>query len=105
LSTGNAIKFTNAGRVSVQLRWEQASPGALLCTVADTGIGMGAAEVRQIFSLFEQVDGSHARSAGGSGLGLAIVRHLAGLMGGEVTVQSKPGIGSVFTVRLPLQPA
>jgi signal transduction histidine kinase len=103
--TGNAIKFTNAGRVSVQLRWEQASPGALLCTVADTGIGMGAAEVRQIFSLFEQVDGSHARSAGGSGLGLAIVRHLAGLMGGEVTVQSKPGIGSVFTVRLPLQPA
>ena len=105
--TGNAIKFTNAGRVSVQLRWEQgpATPGALLCTVADTGIGMGAAEVRQIFSLFEQVDGSYARSAGGSGLGLAIVRHLAGLMGGEVTVQSKPGIGSVFTVRLPLQPA
>lgn len=103
--TGNAVKFTNAGRVSVQVRWEQGSgtPGALLFTVADTGIGMGAAEVRQIFSLFQQVDGSHARSAGGSGLGLAIVRHLAGLMGGDVSVQSKPGIGSVFTARLPLQ--
>ena len=75
----------------------------LVCTVADTGVGIPAAEVGKIFSLFQQVDGSHARAAGGSGLGLAIVRHLSGLMGGEVSVQSKHGIGSVFTVRLPLQ--
>jgi signal transduction histidine kinase len=101
---GNAIKFTTAGRVSVHVRWEHSAgvQAALVGTVSDTGMGIAAAEVDRIFSLFQQVDGSHARSAGGSGLGLAIVRHLAGLMGGEVSVQSKQGIGSVFTVRLPL---
>jgi signal transduction histidine kinase len=102
---GNAVKFTSAGRVSVQVRAEHeaGAEASLVCTVADTGVGMPAAEVGRIFSLFHQVDASHARNAGGSGLGLAIVRHLSGLMGGEVSVQSKQGIGSVFTLRLPLQ--
>ena len=102
---GNAVKFTSAGRVSVQVRAEHGAgaDASLVCTVSDTGVGIPAAEVGKIFSLFQQVDGSHARAAGGSGLGLAIVRHLSGLMGGEVSVQSKHGIGSVFTVRLPLQ--
>ena len=104
---GNAIKFTAAGRVSLQLQWEPGvhADGALLCTVADTGVGMATSDVAKLFSLFTQADGTHARSAGGSGLGLAIVRHLAGLMGGDVSVQSKPGIGSVFSVRIPFRQA
>ncbi len=99
---GNAIKFTASGRVSLQLQWERGSAPALICTVADTGVGISAAALERIFTVFQQVDGSHARHAGGSGLGLAIVRQLCGLMGGNVSVQSTPGIGSVFTVRLPL---
>jgi two-component system sensor histidine kinase SenX3 len=87
----------------VRAEHEAGAEASLVCTVADTGVGMPAAEVGRIFSLFHQVDASHARNAGGSGLGLAIVRHLSGLMGGEVSVQSKQGIGSVFTLRLPLQ--
>ena len=104
---GNAIKFTAAGRVSLQVRWEPGAgdDGALLCTVADTGIGMGQEDIAKLFSLFTQADNSRSRSAGGSGLGLAVVRHVLDLMGGHVSVQSKPGIGSVFTVRIPCQHA
>ena len=69
--------------------------------VTDNGIGMDAATQARLFTAFTQADASTTRSFGGAGLGLAISRHLVKLMGGEITVQSEPGTGSTFTVRLP----
>jgi signal transduction histidine kinase len=69
--------------------------------VADTGIGMTAAQQAKLFEEFTQADASTAQRYGGTGLGLAITRKLARMMGGDVTVASEPGKGSVFTVRLP----
>jgi signal transduction histidine kinase len=104
---GNAIKFTRTGRIAMRVLWEQpANAGPMLvCTVNDTGIGMTREELGRIFTLFEQADGSHARRASGLGLGLAIVRHLTGMMGGEISVESVQGLGSAFTLRLPLPTA
>ena len=69
--------------------------------VADTGIGMTPEQQTKLFEEFTQADSSTARQYGGTGLGLAITRKLARMMGGDVTVTSEPGKGSVFTVRLP----
>ena len=69
--------------------------------VADSGIGMTAAQQAKLFEEFAQADASTAQRFGGTGLGLAISRKLARMMGGDVTVTSEPGKGSVFTVRLP----
>ena len=69
--------------------------------VADTGIGMTAEQKAKLFEEFTQADVSTAQRFGGTGLGLAITRKLARMMGGDVTVTSEPGKGSVFTVRLP----
>src|SRR5438046_5524321 len=69
--------------------------------VADTGIGMTPVQQAKLFEEFTQADSSTARQYGGTGLGLAITRKLARMMGGDVTVTSEPGKGSVFTVRLP----
>jgi signal transduction histidine kinase len=69
--------------------------------VADTGIGMTAEQQAKLFEEFTQADSSTAQRYGGTGLGLAITRKLARMMGGDVTVTSEPGKGSVFTVRLP----
>ena len=69
--------------------------------VADTGIGMTADQQAKLFEEFSQADVSTAQNFGGTGLGLAITRKLARMMGGDVTVTSEPGKGSVFTVRLP----
>lgn len=101
---GNAIKFTSSGSVSLALGWGRGdgSRPRLVCTVKDTGIGMTAAERERVFDLFAQTDAARARHSGGLGLGLAIVRQLTGLMRGEVSVESLPGLGSAFTVRLPL---
>src|SRR5499433_4338684 len=70
-------------------------------TVSDTGIGMTAEQQAKLFEEFSQADASTAQNFGGTGLGLAITRKLARMMGGDVTVTSEPGKGSVFTVRLP----
>ena len=69
--------------------------------VSDTGIGMTAEQQARLFEEFTQADATTAQRFGGTGLGLAITRKLARLMGGDVTVTSEPGTGSVFTVRLP----
>ncbi|WP_236632283.1 ATP-binding protein [Caulobacter sp. BP25] len=95
----NALKFTDEGAVTVRVA--PAGEGVAL-TVSDTGVGMTQEQRARLFSPFVQGDRSIARRFGGTGLGLTICRHLAELMGGEVTVQSAPGEGSTFTVSLPL---
>lgn len=92
----NAIKFTKAGTVTVS--WAPALTGRWLeVRIADTGVGMAAADLEHIFDDFSQIDAG----GGGWGLGLAVSRRLAELMGGGISVESVPGGGSVFTVRLP----
>ena len=95
----NALKFTEQGEVRVGLRCT--NEGALLFSVKDTGPGMEPELVARLFQRFEQAD-AHAGRAGGSGLGLAISRELVELMGGRIEVGSTPGVGSRFTVELPL---
>ena len=101
---GNAVKFTEHGEILVQadLALSDADHAAVQITIADTGIGMDAATVEKIFQPFTQADEATSRRFGGSGLGLAICRELAELMGGGITVESTPGTGSTFRVRLPL---
>ena len=100
---GNAIKFTNKGQVSV--RAEKISAGlqdVLTITVSDTGIGIAAENLPYIFDSFKQADASISRKFGGTGLGLPIARKLAQLMGGSISVVSKIGEGSEFTLFLPV---
>ena len=78
-----------------------AEPGAIELAVADTGIGLTAEQQAKLFQDFTQADSLTARRYGGTGLGLALSRRLARMMGGDVTVTSEAGKGSVFTVRLP----
>jgi signal transduction histidine kinase/CheY-like chemotaxis protein len=96
----NAVKFTDRGQVALSVDAEGA--GWVAFRVADTGIGMDESLITRLFQPFEQADGSMTRRFGGTGLGLAISHNLAALMGGEILVESRPGQGSVFTLRLPL---
>lgn len=102
----NAVKFTEpGGRIVISYGIAEESPldarDATYIRVADTGIGIDAADIRRIFRPFEQLHQGHTRRHGGAGLGLAISRELAHLMGGDITVTSKPGEGSTFTLWLP----
>ncbi len=102
---GNAVKFTDTGRVDMHLSADPAEPGEkawLTLSVADTGVGIPADRLDTIFDAFSQVDGSVTRRFGGTGLGLSIVRALVELMGGTIAVESASGVGSRFTVRLPI---
>src|SRR6185503_10645215 len=93
----NAIKFTEAGGISVRVGAEQEAAGWLVrISVSDTGIGMDKATMARLFGAFTQADASITRRFGGTGLGLAITRQLARLMGGDVTVESRMGEGSTF---------
>lgn len=93
---GNAVKFTDAGRVAVTVAWETGVRSFLHVAVRDTGIGIGRDTLEAIFQPFAQEDGSHTRRFGGSGLGLAIARELARSLGGDVAAHSVVGEGSVF---------
>jgi len=95
----NALKFTETGRVAVRVGRRR---GALVLTVADTGIGMSAGQQAALFEKFAQADASTTRRFGGTGLGLAICRELAELMGGRIEVKSAEGVGSTFVAVLPL---
>ena len=100
----NAIKFTDRGRVKLSV-WADPADGAeaLRIEISDTGIGIPADRLADIFESFRQVDGGVTRRHGGTGLGLAIVRNLARAMGGDVAVESVLGAGSSFRVDLPLE--
>ena len=102
--TGNAIKFTEHGSITIRLGLaDEAGDNVLLrCAVEDTGIGIADEDQKRLFAVFEQADGSTTRKYGGTGLGLAISKRLAGLMGGDVGVESRLGEGSTFwfTARL-----
>jgi signal transduction histidine kinase/DNA-binding response OmpR family regulator/HAMP domain-containing protein len=99
----NASKFTKNGRVTLDIRPDPAS-GHILFAVSDTGIGMTEAQQARLFQAFNQADNSTTRKYGGTGLGLAITRSFARMLGGDVTVRSAPGAGSVFTLSLPAMP-
>ena len=96
----NALKFTEHGHLAVTLARQDATHWAL--RVTDSGIGIGAEDLRRIFEPFTQVDESSGRRYGGTGLGLSIVRQLTELMGGDVRCESRPHSGSSFIITLPL---
>ena len=95
---GNAIKFTNDGTVTVRVATEVQDA---VITVHDTGCGISDQDIERIFHPFWQAEQSRTRSAEGTGLGLAVARRLAHLLAGDITVESRPGDGSEFTLRLP----
>jgi signal transduction histidine kinase len=97
----NACKFTKEGEVALRVRRVTDGRDWIELAVADTGIGMTAEQQAKLFQDFTQADSLTARRYGGTGLGLALSRRLARMMGGDVTVASEAGKGSVFTVRLP----
>ena len=100
---GNALKFTSQGGISLDVDTDCRDGAAFLhFMVRDTGIGISAGELENLFQPFTQADSSISRRFGGTGLGLAISRQLARLMGGELWCESEPGKGSVFHFLLPL---
>ena len=96
--SGNASKFTEAGTVTVNARRDGDD---VVFEVSDTGIGIAPEHMDRLFQPFSQAESSTARRFGGTGLGLVISRRFCEMLGGGVTVQSEPGVGSTFTVRLP----
>ncbi|QRM18704.1 response regulator [Dechloromonas sp. TW-R-39-2] len=100
---GNAIKFTEQGEVvlSVSMLEPAGAPRMLCFAVRDTGIGIPPERVAHVFDPFTQADGSTTRKYGGTGLGLSITRRLVELLGGELAVESTPGVGSRFYFTLP----
>jgi signal transduction histidine kinase len=97
----NACKFTKEGEVKLRASRVRNGRDWIEVSVSDTGIGMTPEQQAKLFEEFSQADKTTAQRFGGTGLGLAITRKLARMMGGDVTVVSEPGKGSVFTVRLP----
>ena len=100
---GNAVKFTDQGHVLIEVSGVRRGEIAdVTIAITDTGCGIPEEKLSSIFEEFEQVDGTAQRRHDGAGLGLAISRRMVEAMGGEVSVTSKEGVGSTFSVRLPL---
>jgi two-component system, NtrC family, sensor kinase len=100
----NANKFTEHGTITVDARHAQENGHDwVTISVADTGIGMTPEQMGKLFQEFSQADASTARKYGGTGLGLVISKRFCQMMGGDITVESEPGKGSMFTIRLPRQ--
>ena len=98
----NAAKFTKEGTIKLTARRFSGSDADWLeFKVSDTGIGMSKEQLERLFEAFTQAEASTARDYGGTGLGLAITRRYCRLLGGDVTVESAPGAGSIFTIALP----
>ena len=98
----NASKFTEQGKISLKVsRDESEGQEWIKFAVADTGIGMTEEQSGRLFEAFTQAEASTSRRFGGTGLGLAITRHFCEMMGGAVLVESEPGKGSTFTIKLP----
>ncbi|MFP6837809.1 MAG: ATP-binding protein [Pseudomonadales bacterium] len=107
---GNAVKFTDVGEVCLSARAADSAPDGddrqwLWMSVTDTGVGIAPAALADVFDAFIQADASTTREFGGTGLGLNIAKELVELMGGEISVESASGQGSVFHIRLPLETA
>lgn len=98
----NAVKFTEKGSVRLIAHCDNGTDAVM--TVTDTGSGIDEADLNRIFEPFQQLQSATTRTAGGTGLGLAVTKRFAELLGGSVSVTSKVGEGTVFTVRIPLQP-
>lgn len=99
----NAAKFTEHGTISLGVTHEVLRTSEwILFEVRDTGIGISSEQMRQLFKEFTQVDASTTRRHGGTGLGLALSRRMCQLMGGDITATSVLGVGSIFTIRLPI---
>ena len=102
---GNAVKFTESGRIVVRASLPKQPPEAapvLRLQVVDSGIGLSAEQLAQLFQPFQQADASTSRRYGGSGLGLALCQQLARLLGGSIRAESTLGVGSVFTLEVPV---
>ncbi len=98
--TGNAVEYNRpGGKVDIQLRAEGENA---VIAVSDTGIGIAAKHLPRLFERFYRVDTARSRTGGSTGLGLSIVKHIAALYGGSASVESEEGIGSTFTVKLPI---
>src|SRR5688572_1737123 len=98
----NATKFTHGGQIKVEAE-RQVMDGTdwIMFRVSDTGIGLSSEQILRLFQSFTQADASTTRKFGGNGLGLALARRFCQMMGGDVTVHSVLGAGSVFTIKLP----
>ena len=100
----NGVKFTELGQVTLSLNLESKNGQIFLCfDVEDTGVGIGIENQASVFDPFIQVESTGTRKFGGSGLGLAIVKQLLHLLNGSITVVSSPGLGTSFTIRLPVE--
>jgi signal transduction histidine kinase len=100
----NACKFTENGTIKLEASRQDGANGqddTMVFRISDSGIGMTPEQITQLFEAFTQAEASTTRRYGGTGLGLAITRHFCELMGGEVQVESEPGVGSTFTIQLP----
>jgi signal transduction histidine kinase/DNA-binding response OmpR family regulator/HAMP domain-containing protein len=97
----NASKFTDNGKLTLVVEHLPANPPMVEFTISDTGIGMTTEQLGHLFQAFSQADASTTKKFGGTGLGLVITRHFCRLLGGDITVASRAGEGSTFTIRLP----
>ena len=98
----NAIKFTNDGAVTIDSQYEESS-SSLIIRVSDSGIGIGQDQLKSIFTSFTQAKSDTTSKYGGTGLGLSITKKITNLMGGKISVESEVGVGTTFTVEIPVE--